>query len=86
MNRKGFHSFGKKDFSYQCEHILYVSPFSFFSLKQTTRVLSPQLPYLMTLWSVAEESVWPSRWPKITSTEAVIAPPLASWRWTSLNC
>lgn len=40
----------------------------------------------MTLWSAAEESVWPSRWPKTASTGTVTAQPLASWRWTSLNC
>lgn len=40
----------------------------------------------MTLWSAAEESDWPSRWPKTASTGTQIAPPQASWRWTSLNC
>ena len=47
---------------------------------------SLQLPSLMIRWSAAEESVWPSRWPKTASTGTLIAPPLASWRWISLNC
>lgn len=64
--------------------------FGGFSLSLTTQwpfiFHFPQLPSLMTLWSAAEESVWLSRWPKTASTGAVTAPPLASWRWTSLNC
>ena len=45
-----------------------------------------QPPSLMTRWSAAEVSVWPSRWPKTASTATATAPPQGSWRWTSSNC
>lgn len=48
--------------------------------------LSPQPPSLMTRWSAAGASAWPSRWPKTASTKAAIARSPASWRWTSSNC
>lgn len=85
MAPPGSHSYGKTAGNSGDNYFL-----SFFSLTLTTCcsffLLFSQLPSLMTLWSAAEESVWPSRWPKTASTGAVTAQPLASWRWTSLNC
>ncbi len=85
MGPPGSHSYGKTAVT-SGNNYFYL----FFSrphnLSLFSFLLFTQLPLLMTLWSAAEESVWPSRWPKTTSTGTVTARSLTSWRWTSLNC
>ncbi len=63
-----------------CQNIL--SHFLCLSLSSWT---VSQLPFLMTRWSVAAGSDWPSLWRKKASTVPATALPQASWKWTSLS-